>query len=235
MSELNELLNSFSRIVFLTGAGVSTASGIPDYRSKNGLYSDGQTPEYLLSATCLRKEPERHYQFVKEKMFYPQAKPNVIHEKMALFAKEKNACVITQNVDGLHSKAGTPQNDLVEFHGSLYRVFCQKCGQNVEWSKYLEDMHHEGCGGILRTDIVLYEEPIRRKVLKRAVEIVSNADLIVVCGTSLAVYPFAGLIEYASKDAKIVAVNKEKIPLPENAELIIGDAKEVFEEVDLKK
>ena len=90
MSELNELLNSFSRIVFLTGAGVSTASGIPDYRSKNGLYSDGQTPEYLLSATCLRKEPERHYQFVKEKMFYPQAKPNVIHEKMALFAKEKD-------------------------------------------------------------------------------------------------------------------------------------------------
>ncbi len=170
MSELNELLNSFSRIVFLTGAGVSTASGIPDYRSKNGLYSDGQTPEYLLSATCLRKEPERHYQFVKEKMFYPQAKPNVIHEKMALFAKEKNACVITQNVDGLHSKAGT-----------------------------------------------------------------CCLSLIVVCGTSLAVYPFAGLIEYASKDAKIVAVNKEKIPLPENAELIIGNAKEVFEEVDLKK
>ena len=235
MSELNELLNSFSRIVFLTGAGVSTASGIPDYRSKNGLYSDGHMPEYLLSATCLRKEPERHYQFVKEKMFYPQAKPNVIHEKMALFAKEKNACVITQNVDGLHSKAGTPQNDLVEFHGSLYRVFCQKCGRSIEWSKYLEDMHHEGCGGILRTDIVLYEEPIRRDVLERAVEIVSNADLIVVCGTSLAVYTFAGLIEYASKDAKIVAVNKENIPLPENAELIIGNAKEVFEEVDLKK
>ena len=114
MSELNELLNSFSRIVFLTGAGVSTASGIPDYRSKNGLYSDGQTPEYLLSATCLRKEPERHYQFVKEKMFYPQAKPNVIHEKMALFAKEKNACVITQNVDGLHSKAGTPAKNADE-------------------------------------------------------------------------------------------------------------------------
>ena len=218
MSELNELLNSFSRIVFLTGAGVSTASGIPDYRSKNGLYSDGQTPEYLLSATCLRKEPERHYQFVKQKMFYPQAKPNVIHEKMALFAKEKNACVITQNVDGLHSKAGTPQNDLIEFHGSLYRVFCQKCGRSI-----------------VRTDIVLYEEPIRREVLERAIEIVSNADLIVVCGTSLAVYPFAGLIEYASKDAKIVAVNKEKIPLPENAELIIGNAKEVFEEVDLKK
>ncbi len=235
MSELNELLNSFSHIVFLTGAGVSTASGIPDYRSKNGLYSDGQTPEYLLSETCLRKEPERHYQFVREKMFYPQANPNVIHKKMALFAKEKNACIITQNVDGLHLKAGTPQNSLVEFHGSLYRVFCQKCGQNVEWSKYLEDMHHEGCGGILRTDIVLYEEPIRREVLKRAVEIVSSADLIVVCGTSLAVYPFAGLIEYAPINAKIVAVNKEKIPLPENAELIIGDAKEVFEEVDLKK
>ena len=235
MSELNELLNSFSHIVFLTGAGVSTASGIPDYRSKNGLYSDGQTPEYLLSETCLRKEPERHYQFVKEKMFYPQANPNVIHKKMALFAKEKNACIITQNVDGLHSKAGTPQNDLIEFHGSLYRVFCQKCGRSIEWSKYLEDMHHEGCGGILRTDIVLYEEPIRREVLKRAVEIVSSSDLIVVCGTSLAVYPFADLIEYAPINAKIVAVNKEKIPLPENAELIIGDAKEVFEEVDLKK
>lgn len=235
MSELNELLNSFSRIVFLTGAGVSTASGIPDYRSKNGLYAGGQTPEYLLSATCLAEDPELHYQFVREKMFYPQAEPNVIHEKMALFAREKNACVITQNVDGLHLKAGTPKNNLVEFHGSLYHVYCQKCGRDVEWSKYLEDMHHEGCGGILRTGIVLYEEPIRRDVLERSVEIVSNADFIVVCGTSLAVCPFAGLIEYASGNAKIVAVNKEKIPLPENSELIIGDAGKVFEEVDLKK
>lgn len=129
MSELDELLNSFSRIVFLTGAGVSTASGIPDYRSKNGLYSDGQAPEYLLSATCLRKEPERHYQFVKEKMFYPQAKPNVIHEKMALFAKEKNARVITQNVDGLHSKAGTPQNDLVEFHEACIACFAKNADE----------------------------------------------------------------------------------------------------------
>lgn len=106
MSELNELLNSFSRIVFLTGAGVSTASGIPDYRSKNGLYSDGQTPEYLLSATCLRKEPERHYQFVKEKMFYPQAKPNVIHEKMRFLPKKRTLASLRKTLTDCIQKRG---------------------------------------------------------------------------------------------------------------------------------
>lgn len=235
MSELNELLDTASRPVFLTGAGVSTASGIPDYRSRNGLYSDGETPEYLLSRTCLLREPERHYRFVREKMFHPDAEPNVIHRKMAQFARERGAYVITQNVDGLHLKAGTPAERLVEFHGSLYRVFCQKCGRSVDWRQYLDDMHHRGCGGILRTDIVLYEEPVGTDVLEKSAEVISASDLIVVCGTSLAVYPFAGLISLAAPSAEIVAVNREKLDLPSGGKMIVGDAEKVFEEVSMRK
>ena len=234
MTELNDLLNEAKHVVFMTGAGVSTASGIPDYRSKNGLYSGQEAPEYLLSEDCLRKEPQKHYDFVTQSMIYPQARPNVIHEKMAEFAQKKNAMVITQNIDGLHKKAGTPDKNLVEFHGDLAHVYCQKCGKQATLEEYQHDMHHQNCGGILRTGIVLYGEQINEYNLRRSLTAISAADLLVVVGTSFVVYPFAGLISYRSPQAKLVAVNKQQITIPDNGVMIQADATEEFAKVNVE-
>lgn len=229
MTQLNDLLNSANHIVFMTGAGVSTASGIPDYRSKNGLYSGMEAPEYLLSDECLQREPQKHYDFVTASMLYPDAKPNVIHEKMAEFAQKKGAQIITQNIDGLHTKAGTPAENLVEFHGNLSRVYCQKCGKKATLAEYQAEMHHQNCGGILRTDIVLYGEPINEDNLRRSLAAIAAADLLVVVGTSFVVYPFAGLISYRQPQAKLAAVNKQQIALPENGVMIQADAVDEFQ------
>ncbi|MCI1954445.1 NAD-dependent protein deacylase [Ligilactobacillus acidipiscis] len=234
MTELNDLLNQAKHVVFMTGAGVSTASGIPDYRSKNGLYAGQEAPEYLLSAQCLQREPQKHYDFVTKSMIYPDAVPNVIHEKMAEFAQKKGAMIITQNIDGLHSKAGTPAEKLVEFHGNLTNVYCQKCGQTATLAEYQQDMHHKGCGGILRTGIVLYGEPINEDNLRRSLAAIESADLLVVVGTSFVVYPFAGLISYRSPHAKLVAVNKQRISIPENGVMIQNDATKEFSSVNVE-
>lgn len=233
MSELNDLLYPARKIVFLTGAGVSTASGIPDYRSKNGLYSTGEAPEYLLSHTCLVNEPEKHYAFVINNMIHPEAKPNIIHQKMAEFTRNDQADIITQNVDGLHLAAGVDNRHLVEFHGNIYSIYCQRCGHTVEISDYLTSMYHENCGGILRTDIVLYEEAINTEKIEKAVEAIRKADLLVVVGTSFVVYPFAGLIQYASPNAKMVAVNRDPITLPPNGKMITRDAVKEFEQIEI--
>lgn len=217
MTQLNDLLTTAKRIVFLTGAGVSTASGIPDYRSKNGLYANKRRPEYLLSHTCLVKEPEVFYEYLKANLYYPKA---------------KRATIITQNIDGLHAKAGSDLERLVEFHGNLYDLYCQKCGQTVTYKTYLKNMYHQGCGGILRPDVVLYEEGIKQARLNQALTALSQADLVVVCGTSFVVYPFAGLIQYRSPKAKVVAVNKEVISLPSDGIMIQGDAVKEFAQVD---
>ena len=232
MTQLNDLLTTAKRIVFLTGAGVSTASGIPDYRSKNGLYANKRRPEYLLSHTCLVKEPEVFYEYLKANLYYPKAEPNIIHEKMAAFTKVKRATIITQNIDGLHAKAGSDLERLVEFHGNLYDLYCQKCGQTVTYKTYLKNMYHQDCGGILRPDVVLYEEGIKQARLNQALTALSQADLVVVCGTSFVVYPFAGLIQYRSPKAKVVAVNKEVISLPSDGIMIQGDAVKEFAQVD---
>lgn len=220
-------LSKAQQVVFLTGAGVSTPSGIPDYRSKGGLYDNGsQKPEYLLSRTCLLQEPQKFYDFVTHEMYYPQAKPNVIHQKMAQLTNQENAVIITQNVDGLHTKAGA--KNVIEFHGNLYRIYCQKCHQQVAYQQYLQSMYHQGCGGILRPDIVLYEEPIKQQVLAAALLVMAEADLIVVCGTSLQVYPFAGLLQEAQPAAKIIAINQEKLDLPSNAVQLTADCAQEF-------
>ncbi|MFT9452195.1 NAD-dependent protein deacylase [Liquorilactobacillus ghanensis] len=225
-------INKAAKIVFLTGAGVSTPSGIPDYRSKGGIYDNGQEqPEYLLSKTCLEQEPEKFYQFVTTQMYYPQAQPNIIHQKMSLITQKKSAIIITQNVDGLHVKAGAKQ--VIEFHGSLYRVYCQRCGQRVDYRQYLQNMYHINCGGILRPDIVLYEEPIAAKTLEKAVAAIIAADLLIVCGTSLRVYPFAGLLAYRQPQAGLIAINREKLDLPVGAEQLTMDATMAFEQLQI--
>lgn len=229
---LTTVIKNATKIVFLTGAGVSTPSGIPDYRSKGGIYDNGQEqPEYLLSRTCLEHEPEKFYHFVTTQMYYPQAQPNIIHQKMADITQKKAASIITQNVDGLHTKAGA--KNVIEFHGSLYRIYCQHCQQLVDYQTYLQNMYHQSCSGILRPDIVLYGESIASEVLEKAIAAIATADLLLVCGTSLRVYPFAGLLAYRQPQAKLIAVNREKLDLPVGAEQLNMDASTAFAQLQI--
>ncbi|HBM3530718.1 TPA: NAD-dependent protein deacylase [Listeria innocua] len=229
MNNLKEAIKQAEHIVFLTGAGVSVPSGIPDYRSKNGLYAGMSSPEYILSHTCLVREPEKFYQFVTENMYYPDAVPNTIHRKMAEIEAEKNVTVITQNIDGLHEKAGSKK--VVNFHGSLYHCYCQKCGRSVSASDYLQSDIHADCGGVVRPDVVLYEEAISESAIDQSLAAIREADLIVIVGTSFRVSPFCNLTDYRNKKARIFAVNKERISLPYPFEMIENDAVKVFAEI----
>ncbi|EII3194810.1 NAD-dependent protein deacylase [Listeria monocytogenes] len=229
MNKLNEGLKKAERIVFLTGAGVSVPSGIPDYRSKNGLYAGMSSPEYMLSYTCLVREPEKFYQFVTENMYYPDAEPNAIHTKMAEIEAEKDVTIITQNIDGLHEKAGSKK--VVNFHGSLYHCYCQKCGMSVTAQEYLKSDIHSGCGGVIRPDVVLYEEAISESAIDQSLAAIRQADLIVIVGTSFRVSPFCNLTDYRNKKARIFAVNKERISLPYPFEMMESDAVKVFAEI----
>ncbi|ECB9810323.1 NAD-dependent protein deacylase [Listeria monocytogenes] len=229
MNKLNEALKKAERIVFLTGAGVSVPSGIPDYRSKNGLYAGMSSPEYMLSHTCLVREPKKFYQFVTENMYYPDAEPNAIHTKMAEIEAEKDVTIITQNIDGLHEKAGSKK--VVNFHGSLYHCYCQKCGMSVTAQEYLKSDIHSGCGGVIRPDVVLYEEAISESAIDQSLAAIRQADLIVIVGTSFRVSPFCNLTDYRNKKARIFAVNKERISLPYPFEMMESDAVKVFAEI----
>ncbi|EAC8434553.1 NAD-dependent protein deacylase [Listeria monocytogenes] len=229
MNKLNEALKKAEHIVFLTGAGVSVPSGIPDYRSKNGLYAGMSSPEYMLSHTCLVREPEKFYQFVTENMYYPNAVPNMIHTKMAEIEMEKDVTIITQNIDGLHEKAGSKK--VVNFHGSLYHCYCQKCGMSVTAQEYLKSDIHTDCGGIIRPDVVLYEEAISESAIEQSLAAIRQADLIVIVGTSFRVSPFCNLTDYRNKKARIFAVNKERISLPYPFEMMESDALKVFAEI----
>ncbi|HBM3486731.1 TPA: NAD-dependent protein deacylase [Listeria innocua] len=229
MNNLKEAIKQAEHIVFLTGAGVSVPSGIPDYRSKNGLYAGMSSPEYMLSHTCLVREPEKFYQFVTENMYYPDAVPNTIHRKMAEIEADKNVTVITQNIDGLHEKAGSKK--VVNFHGSLYHCYCQKCGRSVSASDYLQSDIHADCGGVVRPDVVLYEEAISESAIDQSLAAIREADLIVIVGTSFRVSPFCNLTDYRHKKARIFAVNKERISLPYPFEMIENDAVKVFAEI----
>jgi NAD-dependent deacetylase len=199
-----EKIQAAKSITFLTGAGVSTPSGIPDYRSLSGVYQGIEAPEYLLSHTCMVNEPDKFYQFVKY-LYHPDAQPNIIHQTMAELGNERDVWVISQNIDGLHEKAGSKQR--IDFHGTLYHCHCRKCGADVPWQTYLTDWHHEGCGGQVRPDIVLYEEGFSEDIINTAIDAVSAAELVVVVGTSLQVYPFAGLLHYQDKK-KCLIINQ---------------------------
>lgn len=225
---LAKLLAQSQFPVFMTGAGVSTASGIPDYRSKKGLYQQQETPEYLLSKQHLEDNPETFYQYVKANLYYPDAKPNIIHQKIAMITQQKGA-LITQNVDNLDSQAGTTNK--VEFHGNLYQTYCQKCQKKVPYQSYLKNYHHENCGGIIRAAVTLYGEMIAPRRLETAINLVQKADLLIIVGTSMQVYPFAGLLQYRQEQAKIVAINQEKLMFDAKFEMIQADAVKIFESI----
>lgn len=225
--QILEKIKKAKKITFLTGAGVSTPSGIPDYRSLTGVYHGLDQPEYLLSHTALMREPEKFYSFIKN-LYHPDAVPNVIHEVMATLERTKDVWVITQNIDQLHSKAGSKH--LVTFHGNLYDTYCMKCGQSVDWHEYLDDDHHAGCGGQLRPDVVLYEEGLNADNIETALQAVGQADLVMVVGTTFQVHPFCDLLR-PKRGATVIGVNMTPVVHPEIQYFYKGDAQSVFQKI----
>lgn len=221
---LQQIIDESNRIVFFGGAGVSTESGIPDFRSADGLYSQQYKypPEQIVSHTFFVKYPEEFFRFYKDRMIFPKAKPNAAHKKLAeLEQAGKLHAVITQNIDGLHQAAGSV--NVIELHGSIHRNYCMKCGKFYPLSVVTES---EGvpkcdCGGYIKPDVVLYEESLKGEDIERAVYEIENADCLIIGGTSLAVYPAAGLVRYF-KGKYIVVINKSE--LDAGADLVINDS-----------
>lgn len=221
-------ISTSSKITFLTGAGVSTPSGIPDYRSLKGIYHGLEQPEYLLSHEAMNNEPQKFYSFVK-KIYHPTARPNIIHLEMAKLASKKQVWVVSQNIDGLHEKAGSPK--LVNFHGNLYHCYCRKCGNTVSWETYLQTDQHATCGGQIRPDIVLYGEGFNDEVIERATSAVQQAELIVIVGTSFQVHPFCDLIQFRNTKSQILVINQEPIQLDQEYDFLQTDGAIVFEKL----
>ncbi|MGC6768086.1 NAD-dependent protein deacylase [Enterococcus sp. LJL128] len=226
-----QIMKESKAITFLTGAGVSTASGIPDYRSLSGVYQGIEAPEYLLSRSCLLREPEKFYDFVK-RLYHPNAEPNRIHLAMADMEKQKEVWVVSQNIDGLHQKAGS--RNRIDFHGNLYDCWCERCKQHVSAEQYLVNDRHEGCGGQLRPGIVLYEEGFDDQTISAAVKAVVAAELLVVVGTSFQVHPFCDLAAYARPDAKLLVINQTPVRLRGEYFYIETDAMNVFNKIEGK-
>lgn len=232
VEKLKEIIEGTDNIVFLGGAGVSTESGIPDFRSVDGLYNQkyDYPPETILSHTFYRNKPEEFFRFYKDKMLCLDAKPNAAHLKLARWEQEgKLKAVITQNIDGLHQAAGSRK--VLELHGSVLRNYCERCGKFFD-AEYM--LHAEGvpkcdaCGGAVKPDVVLYEEGLDDKTLKDAVSYIRNADVLIIGGTSLVVYPAAGLIDYYDGN-KLVLINKTPTARDDAADLVVqGSIGEIF-------
>ena len=217
------MVDGARRIVFFGGAGVSTESGIPDFRSTDGLYSQSYDypPEVILSRTFFDNNPAVFYRFYRDKMLFLSAQPNDAHRKLAQLEEAgRLTAVITQNIDNLHQKAGS--KNVLELHGSVWRNYCMRCKKPypVEAVLQAEGVPRCECGGIIRPDVVLYEEALDTGVMEAAVRAVSQADLLIVGGTSLVVWPAAGLIRYFSGDS-LVLINKGETPYDDRADLLI--------------
>ena len=228
IEQLDEIIKGSSNIVFFGGAGVSTESGIPDFRSVDGLYNQkyDYPPETILSHTFYRRNTAEFYRFYRDKMLCLDAKPNAAHLKLAEWGKLK--AVVTQNIDGLHQAAGS--RVVLELHGSVLRNYCENCGKSYD-AEYI--LHSEGvpkcsCGGSIKPDVVLYEEGLNQETLEDAVRYISEADVLIIGGTSLAVYPAAGLIDYY-RGNKLVLINKTPTPRDRMADLVVqGSIGEIF-------
>ena len=225
IKKLKELVDGSDNIVFFGGAGVSTESGIPDFRSTDGLYHQqwDYPPEVILSHTFYESNPEAFFRFYRAKMLAPDARPNDAHRKLAQWEQEgKLKAVITQNIDGLHQAAG--RKNVLELHGSVHRNHCQRCGKFYPLDALL---HGEGvprctCGGVIKPDVVLYEESLDQDVLNAAVHFISQADMLIIGGTSLNVWPAAGLINYY-RGHKLVLINKSPVARDLTADLVITE------------
>jgi NAD-dependent deacetylase len=235
IEKLQKIIDEGKRIVFFTGAGVSTDSGIPDFRSQDGLYNQQYRypPETIISRSFFDADPEEFYRFYKDKMLYLDAEPNFTHKLMAeLEKKGKSLGVVTQNIDGLHQKAGS--KTVYELHGSIHRNYCMRCRKfyGPEFiKKSLGIPTCDDCGGLIKPDVVLYEEGLDNDVISGAVRAIAKADCLIIGGTSLVVYPAAGLIDYFKGD-KLVLVNKSATTRDTMADLVIREPiGEVFSQI----
>ncbi len=228
IEQLTKILKGSSNMVFFGGAGVSTASGIPDFRSSNGLWNEklkiNFTPEQLVSHTFFMRYPEEFFKFYKDKLIYPQAKPNGCHIALAKLEKMgKLKAVITQNIDGLHQEAGS--RAVYELHGSVLRNYCMKCHTFYDEKFILQSEAVptcSKCGGKVKPDVVLYEEALDNHIMTEAIKAISQADTLIIGGTSLVVYPAAGLIDYF-RGSSLVLINKSTTSADNKADLVIKD------------
>ena len=226
MEILKRWVQESERIVFFGGAGVSTESGIPDFRSVDGLYNQKfeYPPETIISHSFYLRDPSYFFRFYREKMMPLGFDPNITHHKLAKWEKEgKLLGVVTQNIDGLHQKAGS--KEVFELHGSVLRNYCTKCKKfhSAEFVKYHPDVPRCECGGIVKPDVVLYEESLDGYVLQGAINAIQRADLLIVAGTSLTVYPAAGLVNYYHGN-RMVLINRDITPFDNQADLVFHDS-----------
>lgn len=226
IAQFKQWIDNSDNVVFFGGAGVSTESGIPDFRSVDGLYNQSYDyhPETILSHTFYIRKPEEFFRFYRDKMLFPDAEPSMPHIKLAELEQcGKLKGVITQNIDGLHQKAGS--RHVIELHGSVLRNYCERCGEFYGLDTIInsEGVPTCKCGGRIKPDVVLYEEGLDENNINEAVRLIKEADILVVGGTSLGVYPAAGLIDYYRGD-KLVLINKSSTPYDKKANLLIQDS-----------
>lgn len=232
--QLKDWIRESENIVFFGGAGVSTESGIPDFRSVDGLYSQQYKypPETIISHSFYVRYPEEFYRFYKDRMLFTAARPNPAHFALAKLEKEgKLKAVITQNIDGLHQMAGS--REALELHGSVHRNYCTRCGEfyDLDYIVKSEGVPHCSCKGVIKPDVVLYEEGLDNRTIEKSVEYIRNAEMLIIGGTSLVVYPAAGLIDYY-RGKKLVLINKGATSRDSQADLVISDSiGEVFQAV----
>lgn len=224
INELRDIIENSDNIVFFGGAGVSTESGIPDFRSVDGLYNQkyDYPPEEILSHTFFMRKPEEFYRFYKDKMLELDIEPNAAHKKLAELEKAgKLKAVVTQNIDGLHQKAGS--KIVYELHGTVHKNYCMSCGKffDARYVKAAEKIPYcDKCGGMIKPDVVLYEEGLDDKTVHGAVNAIANADTLIIAGTSLTVYPAAGMVRYFSGNS-LVLINRDPTPMDNAADLVI--------------
>lgn len=228
IEKLQEIIYASDNIVFFGGAGVSTESGIPDFRSESGIFKSlekyGDTPERLVSHSYYLEHTDKFFSYYKDCLIFPEAEPNPAHYTLARLEKEgKLKAIITQNIDGLHQKAGS--KNVLELHGSVYRNYCEICKKEYDLNFILESegIPHCTCGGIIKPDVVLYEEALDMNILNKSAQYIMSADTLIVGGTSLVVYPAAGLINYF-KGKNLVLINKSKTDYDLLASLVINEA-----------
>ena len=226
METLKKWIAESKNIVFFGGAGVSTESGIPDFRSVDGLYNQkfDYPPEVIISHSFYERKPEYFFNFYREKMLPLGFEPNITHKVLARWEEEgRLLAVVTQNIDGLHQKAGSQR--VYELHGSVLRNYCTRCGKfhSAEFAKEAGGVPRCGCGGIVKPDVVLYEESLDSNTIEAAVSAIAAADLLIVAGTSLTVYPAAGLIDYY-RGKRLVLINRDETPFDHRANLVLHDS-----------
>ena len=223
---LKKWVSESQNIVFFGGAGVSTESGIPDFRSVDGLYNQKfeYPPETIISHSFYERKPEYFFRFYREKMMPLGFEPNITHKVLARWEAEgKLSTVVTQNIDGLHQKAGSKR--VLELHGSILRNYCVRCGKfhSAEFVKSADGVPKCDCGGTVKPDVVLYEEPLNQRTIFDSIEAIADADLLIVAGTSLTVYPAAGLVDYYRGD-RLVLINRDTTPYDDRADLVFHES-----------